>query len=665
MAEETKYKRILDSVHGYIRIPEVVCDEIIDTIQFQRLRRIEQMSIRTLFPCARHDRFTHSLGVYHLGCKIVEAISDTKEANEFPPDIKEKVFESYKLACLLHDVGHSPFSHTFEGFFEQFDNLNKLLKELINTDSFNDDFTEYRMNAKPHEKMSAYIAIRVYGETLERLGADKELVTRMITGCTYQDKTNHSFENAFIDLLHGDIIDADRLDYVKRDTWSAGYYSANVDVERLISGIVIHKDDKGIWQVCYSPKSINEIHAVLSVKTFQSDNAVNHHIVVLEQYILKEAMKSAAVHALKKTAQNSEDRKNALQELCNVKTFIEEVPGNPLLYPEDGDFVSLIKKVKRESNDIYAEQWLSRKYQYIPLWKSKAELYAIFPRLIDSDMQSKYCLFTDKCKELISKELKINKSEVVILKANSTNSMPDAQKVNFLIKDNILPYKKVFFSQEDATDVLSEQFSFVYIPKNYENKVESLLDKMKSELMMFFKNNEIYKYMNKYGNVHATESPKQDIISKLKLPIESSKIFTRSKNIDWESIRKNSSFNRDENEVKVEPDYGTLFENDEPSKLITDIAMSLTTNNLGMYPTTVIDILNKKYNNKTWTLQDFNTATDDIYTQFALNGNPELADALAFAYSKPIGLTSLTENSDNKKKKAKKKKVKNNKNKNK
>jgi len=68
-------KRILDSVHGYIRIEEKYIKNVIDTEYFQRLRRIEQTSTRSLFPSARHDRFIHSLGVFHLGSKIVENLS--------------------------------------------------------------------------------------------------------------------------------------------------------------------------------------------------------------------------------------------------------------------------------------------------------------------------------------------------------------------------------------------------------------------------------------------------------------------------------------------------------------------------------------------------------------------------------------------------------------
>ena len=66
-SEAEKNKLFRDSIHGYIEIPEVIVSEIIDTPVFQRLRRIEQTSMRALYPSAHHDRFVHSLGVFHLG----------------------------------------------------------------------------------------------------------------------------------------------------------------------------------------------------------------------------------------------------------------------------------------------------------------------------------------------------------------------------------------------------------------------------------------------------------------------------------------------------------------------------------------------------------------------------------------------------------------------
>lgn len=62
-----KNKKFRDTIHGYIEIPEPIVTNIIDTELFQRLRYIEQTSMRPLYPAARHDRFIHSLGVYWIG----------------------------------------------------------------------------------------------------------------------------------------------------------------------------------------------------------------------------------------------------------------------------------------------------------------------------------------------------------------------------------------------------------------------------------------------------------------------------------------------------------------------------------------------------------------------------------------------------------------------
>lgn len=115
MEKLSKVKRILDSVHGQIKVPKDWCEKIIDTPYFQRLRRIEQNSCRTVFPSARHDRFIHSLGVYHIGSLIAKHIEEECGI----PKFEYSILKTYRLACLLHDVGHTPFSHTFEEYFDE------------------------------------------------------------------------------------------------------------------------------------------------------------------------------------------------------------------------------------------------------------------------------------------------------------------------------------------------------------------------------------------------------------------------------------------------------------------------------------------------------------------------------------------------------------------
>ena len=220
--ERSKHvKHFLDSVHGTIDIPKEYCDRIIDTCYFQRLRRIEQNSCRSVFPSARHDRFIHSIGVYYLGNRIANNIKEKFFEKEIIPKNFDIIIKTYEVACLLHDIGHTPFSHTFEDFFDK-EKAENALMEKLNDECFTNDVNNGR-KAASHEIISAYVAINVFNEVLKDFGVDLVLLARMITGYRFlsnEKKPIKSFENAMIELIHGDIIDADGLDYVCRDVWA-------------------------------------------------------------------------------------------------------------------------------------------------------------------------------------------------------------------------------------------------------------------------------------------------------------------------------------------------------------------------------------------------------------------------------------------------------------
>lgn len=156
-------KGFRDNIHDYIYIPNCIVNKIIDTELFQRLRDIEQTSMSPLFPCARHNRFVHSLGVYHLGKQAFKAfkanaldamdvkdrlslgmfevrrICGSSDATGLTPDAIDeagkissfwwnKYEQLFNLACLLHDCAHAPYSHTCELYYQ------------ITQDSISEDF---------------------------------------------------------------------------------------------------------------------------------------------------------------------------------------------------------------------------------------------------------------------------------------------------------------------------------------------------------------------------------------------------------------------------------------------------------------------------------------------------------------------------------------------
>lgn len=486
-------KRILDSVHGYIEIEKDYFTKFIDTEHFQRLRRVEQTSTRALFPSARHDRFIHSLGVFHLGNKIREHL-EAELLNEEIPN-KEIIFESYSLACLLHDVGHSPFSHTMEEFFNNpWSDLKGTLCSVVNDQTFTDDWNNSGDRSAEHERMSAIVALGVYGDKIREMGADMTLVARMIIGLYYRDVVNHSFENAMIDLIHGDVIDADGLDYVCRDAWASGYSTTSVDVKRLIDSIKIVRDqnDNNYYRLCFTSKSLNEIESVLKVKTFQQFYVIHHHTVTYEQRLLVKAMESAACYHVYNEINVADlgRRKEALERLCQVKCFYDPDGENwietdsthiRIQLPMDDDFVALMKPVR---DDKYVSQWLSRQYNLKPLWKSKAEFYKRFELLRDVKLIENSWIFNEECKRFISRECNIPEEDIWIEKATPKYKGKFANKVWIYVDGTPVQYDKLFVKDVQSYNPPQNEFFFIYVPK--ESDFNDILSRLQREYVQHF-----------------------------------------------------------------------------------------------------------------------------------------------------------------------------------
>lgn len=495
-----KCKRIMDSVHGYITIPEDYCDNILDTPYFQRLRRIEQTSVRTLFPSARHDRFIHSLGVFHLGNRLCQCLEeknkeDEKNGNDNKygyPDDWGKVFESFRLACLLHDVGHSPFSHTFEDFYDDGnDNLVNALLSQVADEHFKEDWKTWINGSKPHEIMSAYVALFVYRKFIEEREAYPDLIARMIVGCRYPEDRKESFKNAFIELLHSDVLDVDGLDYACRDVWASGYSTFSIDVDRLLNAAYVVKDtnngDK--FAVCYSTKAINEIISVLGVKSFQSAYVFCHHIVVYEQKLLVKAMESVAmyVQGMNYKDYNSVDRQMALKGLCNYKSMLEPVILRgydgvyPLLHPSDDDFVRLMKFIPE---DYYVQQWLSRTYDLMPLWKSIVECRVFFSELWSEKAFLNF-LKSEACRVFIVETFGYDDYRVWLCdEIGPSDKVGRSTNITLYINEEPKRFSDVFTNDNYQIAHTDKDFVYYFVPKEGEKgvtNVEAIVESIKGK----------------------------------------------------------------------------------------------------------------------------------------------------------------------------------------
>lgn len=205
----TEEKVFKDPVHNYIHVQDVVIWRLINTPEFQRLRRIRQLGTSYLtFHGAEHSRFSHSLGVYEITRRIISQFERGKYT-DWPKE--EKLIAL--CAALLHDVGHGPFSHSIEEAFGM--NHEDWTCRIILGDT---EINTVLRQVEPRfpEKVAAVIS-KSY---------DKPIVVNLITSP----------------------LDADRMDYLLRDAYQTGVNYGTIDLDRILrllrphQGRVVVKD---------------------------------------------------------------------------------------------------------------------------------------------------------------------------------------------------------------------------------------------------------------------------------------------------------------------------------------------------------------------------------------------------------------------------------------
>lgn len=384
MMEQFKNKIFRDPIYGYISIREDFCKDFIDTSIFQRLRRIEQTSMRVLYPTAHHDRFAHSIGVFHLG-QIAFSNMEINSKDKFPSITKER-WESYRLsfeiACLLHDCGHSPLSHTFEHYYLQ--NSEEEIKRRISgfysdEKSFGDDYD----NSSPaaHEKISALLLLEEFSSIIRGYGACPKLSARMIMGCGYYTPSNfqQKFENKLIALLNGSGIDVDSLDYIQRDSWASGVSNVEIDYKRLLSSLVFINEDDSNVKIAFKKSALSVLDNITLGRNFLYKWIYSHHIVNYEQRLITDIVNKI-----------DSDSGNKLKDsLFSIESFKRQTSFNGIKYflPSDDDLMYTIKYFK--GTDPKIDEFLSRQYKYKAIWKTYFEFSEAHFNTISSNNKMK------------------------------------------------------------------------------------------------------------------------------------------------------------------------------------------------------------------------------------------------------------------------------------
>tara|TARA_Y100000590_G_scaffold174033_1_gene198964 strand:+ start:998 stop:2236 length:1239 start_codon:yes stop_codon:yes gene_type:complete len=244
---KNQFLEITDPIHDFIRLNGTE-QKIIDTSVFQRLRRIKQLSGAHLtYPGAQHTRFEHSLGVMHIAGMAANSLASKKQ-------MPTKDVDDIRLAALLHDIGHGPFSHLFEEVLQK--------KKRIT-----------------HEEIGKEIILKSEIGDIISKKTDKKKIHRLAVG-----EGSKQFEN---EIISG-ALSADMMDYLLRDGYFTGAEHAKIDHNRITNSLEIYKN-----KLALQNSALVNFETML-ISRFQMFKAVYFHKTVRAgEVMLLEAMSLA------------------------------------------------------------------------------------------------------------------------------------------------------------------------------------------------------------------------------------------------------------------------------------------------------------------------------------------------------------------------------------
>ena len=227
---------IKDSVHNHIEVTGVA-EELLDTPPVQRLRRISQLgTVKLVYPSANHTRFEHSLGVYHLADTALTHL-----------EIEGTQAERVRAAALLHDIGHSPYSHNIE--------------DVI-----------YRHTGKYHDEVSDLVGSGEVARVLTDHGLDPDRIAALIAG------------EGELGQLVSDELDVDRMDYLVRDAHHTGVPYGTIDHDRLVRELRFVDGN-----LVLDEGNVQTAESLLLARALMNPTVYTHHVARISKSMLRRA----------------------------------------------------------------------------------------------------------------------------------------------------------------------------------------------------------------------------------------------------------------------------------------------------------------------------------------------------------------------------------------
>jgi HD superfamily phosphohydrolase len=346
------YLDIIDPIHDFIRVYDHEL-QLIDNPIFQRLRRIRQLSGAHLtYPSAQHTRFEHSLGVMHISGQAGYVLNEKGI-------LKSDEIEILRLAGLLHDIGHGPFSHLFEEIIQ---------KKKISHEDFG----------------KAIILKSEIGDKLNKNGYDKKLITKIAFGDSKLQFMNEIVSGA---------LSADMMDYLLRDGYFTGAEHAKIDHKRITQSLEVYRKKLALersavysfesmmhsryqmFKAVYFHKTVRAAEVMILEALRLSDDEfgftsfnINDYVQLTDEYVLSKLITSTSPK-LKRARQLAIDYQNRNLLKCVFERILTSK--NDLGQTKTNELRNLIsKKSKIDESEIFVDSSVTPS---IPLAPSKKE----------------------------------------------------------------------------------------------------------------------------------------------------------------------------------------------------------------------------------------------------------------------------------------------------
>lgn len=303
-----KGKIIRDVVHGDIFIDDRFM-AVVDTKEFQRLRRIKQLSVANMvFPGAEHTRFAHCIGTFHVMRQIIEHFEPLFQKCGL--EIEEKDKNAALMAALLHDIGHGPYSHAFEGVLKElgYQNVNH---EQLGAQIITDENTEIYS-----------VLVKEFGDGFPGDVANIILKKQKIKEKAFKESVQKPDLQFVLSSLLSSQLDADRMDYMLRDAWYTGAKYGTIDLSRTISAMSLAVNpENDNFCVCVGERYLVDIENCL-LGRYQMHKEVYFHSIKCEmEEVISKILLRAKILYKEDKLRDAEQLPDAIKMMFDGESF--------------------------------------------------------------------------------------------------------------------------------------------------------------------------------------------------------------------------------------------------------------------------------------------------------------------------------------------------------